>query len=74
VIFMVLFVVLFAASGIGNGSTFRTIGHLPRALSFSPGRGRVPTPRRGRVLREQAKRMSGRTRVRLKITGSCQPD
>jgi NNP family nitrate/nitrite transporter-like MFS transporter len=26
VIFMVLFVVLFAASGIGNGSTFRTIG------------------------------------------------
>ena len=25
-LFMVLFVVLFAASGIGNGSTFRTIG------------------------------------------------
>ena len=26
--FMLLFVVLFAASGIGNGSTFRTIGVL----------------------------------------------
>jgi NNP family nitrate/nitrite transporter-like MFS transporter len=25
-VFMVLFIVLFAASGIGNGSTFRTIG------------------------------------------------
>src|SRR5690606_15416964 len=26
--FMVLFVVLFAASGIGNGSTFRSIGYI----------------------------------------------
>lgn len=28
VVFMLLFVILFAASGIGNGSTFRTVGYV----------------------------------------------
>ena len=35
-VFMVLFVVLFAASGIGNGSTFRTIGVIFDRLQAGP--------------------------------------
>ena len=36
VIFMVLFVVLFAASGIGNGSTFRTVGVIFDRVQAGP--------------------------------------
>lgn len=36
VIFMVLFVVLFAASGIGNGSTFRTMGVIFDRVQAGP--------------------------------------
>ncbi|MDP2198843.1 MAG: antiporter, partial [Sulfurimicrobium sp.] len=35
-IFMVIFVVLFAASGIGNGSTFRTVGVIFDRLQAGP--------------------------------------
>jgi nitrate/nitrite transporter NarK len=39
--FMALFVLLFAASGIGNGSTFRTIGVIRPGAGMDLGRGRL---------------------------------
>jgi NNP family nitrate/nitrite transporter-like MFS transporter len=36
VIFMVLFVLLFAATGIGNGSTFRTVGVIFDRVQAGP--------------------------------------